>query len=479
MTHPRSLEPGLLWRARLRLAALSLLVMGTILYAAGFAMVQLLLQAQETAIQRELQTLAGTLHDSLKPALPPAAQPSAALGAVLPGLCVVGEPCTAPDALIRRHAVSATDSDRFQLRVLDHHGGLIAHSPGPQPRAAEAEAVQTGLQLVRDRSGARWAAYTIHLHHSNAPGEPTWGYLQISSSLADLDAKAERLWWLGHGVFALAMLGMALASWWLAGLAMAPLLEAYRRQVRFSADVAHELRTPLANLLAVVEAERNAMDGSGSSAASATGTSLDRVLAQGRRLQRLIADLLLLASLERPCPQSLKAVCDLAEITADVMEDFNEAAAAAHVTLEQTIQTASPRVLGIASELSRLVINLLSNAIQHSPAGGRVWLELSQRGGEITLRIRDSGPGIAAGEQARIFDRFTRVDPGRSRQRGGTGLGLAIAQAIARRHGGVITVQSTPGEGSIFSVQLPAAGRRRSSRCPACASARRADVADR
>ncbi|MGL6135014.1 MAG: sensor histidine kinase [Prochlorococcaceae cyanobacterium] len=117
--------------------------------------------------------------------------------------------------------------------------------------------------------------------------------------------------------------------------------------------------------------------------------------------------------------------------------------------------------------------------MQHSPAGGRVWLELSQRGGEITLRIRDSGPGIAAGEQARLFDRFTRVDPGRSRQRGGPGLGLAIAQAIARRHGGVITVQSTPGEGSIFSVQLPAAGRRRSSRCPACASARRADVADR
>ena len=327
MSPIRSLEPGLLWRARLRLATLSLLVMGTILYSAGLAMGRLLLQTQEAAIQRELQTLAGTLHDSLKPALPPAAQPSASLVAVLPGLCVVGEPCPAPDALIRRHALSASDPDRFQLRLLDHHGRLVASSPGDRPPASDAAAVQPGLQLQRAPSGARWATYTIHLHHSHAPGEPTWGYLQISSSLAGLDAEGERLWWLGHGVFALAMLGMALASWWLAGLAMAPLLEAYRRQEQFSADVAHELRTPLANLLAVVEAERNA----------ANGSSLDRVLNQGRRLQRLITDLLLLASLERPCPQRLKAVCDLAEITADVVEDFGEAAAAAGVTLELSL----------------------------------------------------------------------------------------------------------------------------------------------
>ena len=467
--HSRSLEPGLLWRARLRLAALSLLVMGMILYAAGLAMGRLLLQIQEAAIQRELQTLAGTLHDSLKPALPPAAQPSSSLVAVLPGLCVVGEPCSAPAGLIQPHAVSASDPERFQLRLLDRHGGLVASSPGAQPAAStsasasKAEPVQPGPQLQRDRSGARWATYTIHLHHSHAPGEPTWGYLQIASSLAGLDAEAERLWWLGHGVFALAMLGMAAASWWLAGLAMAPLLEAYRRQQQFSADVAHELRTPLANLLAVVEAEHN-----GPPPGTLAGSSLDRVLVQGRRLQRLIADLLLLASLERPCPQSLKAVCDLAEITADVVEDFGEAATAAGVTLQQASHAPGARVLGIASELSRLVINLLSNAIQHSPAGGTVRLELEQRGSEISLRIRDSGPGIPALEQARIFDRFTRVDPARSRQQGGTGLGLAIAQAIARRHGGLITVRSTPGEGSTFSVQLPAAGQRRPASARAC-----------
>ena len=446
MNAARSPAPALLWRARLRLAGLSLLVMGTLLYAAGFTMGRLLLQSQEAAIQRELQSLAGTLHDSLKPALPPQARPSAALAAVLPGLCLVGEPCTPPKDLIHRHAISASDPERYKLRVFDHHGRLLASSPGVLPPGPEPG--RLGWALTE-----RWGTYGIHLHNAHDPGEPVWGTLQISTSLAELDAEASRIWWLGHSVFLLAMLAIAAASWWLAGLAMAPLLEAYRRQEQFSADVAHELRTPLANLLALVEAERSSIPDRPHSKAEA---SLDRVLNQGRRLQQLISDLLLLASLERPCPQSQQQVCDLAEISADVLEDFGELAAAAQVKLAQGPWVAPALVRGVDSELSRLVINLLSNAIQHSPAGGRVGVELQQRGREIRLSIRDRGSGIPAAEQERIFDRFTRLDPARSRQQGGTGLGLAIAKAIALRHGGRITVESTPGEGSCFCLVLPA-----------------------
>jgi hypothetical protein len=96
---------------------------------------------------------------------------------------------------------------------------------------------------------------------------------------------------------------------------------------------------------------------------------LDRVLAQGRRLQELISDLLLLANLERPCDEAQKQVCDLAEITTDVLEDFGESAAAAHISLIQTSWLPAGRVLGLESELSRLVINLLSNAILEPFAG--------------------------------------------------------------------------------------------------------------
>jgi two-component Ni(II)/redox sensor kinase NrsS len=442
MSVKRSPAPALLWRARLRLAALSLLVMGAILYGAGFAMVRLLLQEQESALRRELQTLAGTLHDSLKSSLPPLATPSPALAAVLPGLCLVGQPCPVPNALIEHHAVSAADPARFQLRIFSPSGDLLASTPGavasgsPRPEALWEER--------RLPSGERLLSTSIHLHRAHGSGEQDWGTLQLSRSLAPFDAEAGRLGWLGHGVFTLAMAGMAIASWWLAGLAMAPLMEAYRRQEQFSADVAHELRTPLANLLALLEAERSGVGG------------LDRMLNQGRRLQQLIADLLLLASLERPADGSHLQRCNLAEISADVLEDFSEAAAAAEVTLESAIELSDVVVMGIESELSRLLINLLSNALQHSPAGGMVLVGLQRRGREIQLFVQDSGPGIPAEQQRRIFERFHRLDPARSRQQGGTGLGLAIAQAIARRHGGVISLDSAPPDGATFSLRISA-----------------------
>jgi two-component Ni(II)/redox sensor kinase NrsS len=181
------------------------------------------------------------------------------------------------------------------------------------------------------------------------------------------------------------------------------------------------------------------------------------MLSQGRRLQKLIADLLLLASLERPTQRSHLQQCNLAEICADVLEDFSEAAAAAAVTLEAAIDVSDTRVLGVESELSRLLINLLNNALQHSPPGGTVLVGLQRRGRQIQLTVQDSGPGIPAEEQRRIFERFHRLDPARCRQQGGTGLGLAISQAIARRHGGLISLQSTPGEGATFVMRLTAA----------------------
>ncbi len=452
MSAHRSPAPALLWRSRLRLAGLSLLVMGAILYGAGFAMARLLLQEQEASLRRELQTVAGTLHDSLKPSLPPTATASPALAAVLPGLCLVGSPCPAADALTERHAISAADPSRFQLRIFNPRGRLLAASPG----ALGPGRPHPVWQEQRLPDGDRWLRYSIHLHQGHGSGQQDWGTLQISRGLAPLDAEASRLWWLGHGVFALAMAGMALASWWLAGLAMAPLLEAYQRQEQFSADVAHELRTPLANLLALLEAEWDALR---RVPGPATAISLDQMLGQGRRLQQLIADLLLLASLERPAHRSHLQRCNLAEICGDVLEDFSEAATAGAMRLEMAIKTSDAVVLGVESELSRLLINLLSNALQHSPTGGTVRVSLERRGREIQVSVQDNGPGIPLEAQGGIFERFHRLDPARSRRQGGTGLGLAIAQAIARRHGGVIRVASTPGHGATFSVQLSAVRR--------------------
>lgn len=448
MTRASTPGPRLLWHARLRLAGLSWLVMGSLLYGAGFAMGRLLLQSQEDAIRRELQTLAGTLHDSLRPALPPVARPSASLVAVLPGLCVVGEPCRAQDDLIHRHVSSAHDPSRFRLRLLDPQGRLVAGSPGAFP--LEAAPADLGWTLTGGRGAERWVTYAIHLHHSQGSGEPLWGDLLISRSLADLDAEAERLWWLGHGVFALAMLGMALASWWLGGLAMAPWLEAYRRQEQFSADVAHELRTPLANLLAVVDVERS----TAASTHPQISACLNRVLEQGRRLQRLIDDLLLLASLEQPAALETQKPCRIAECLEDLIEDFSETAGGRGVSLQLRVCDPDALVRGRESELMRLLANLLSNALQHSPVGGVVRAELERQGSELWIAVTDQGAGLTDADQKRIFERFYRGDSSRSRLTGGTGLGLAIAQAIALRHRGRLTVQSEDGGGSTFTLQL-------------------------
>jgi signal transduction histidine kinase len=114
-------------------------------------------------------------------------------------------------------------------------------------------------------------------------------------------------------------------------------------------------------------------------------------------------------------------------------------------------------VVGDAAVLRKLADLLLDNALKYTPAPGRVQLSLSRAGENAVFAVHDSGPGIAEGEQAKIFERFYRVDKARSREQGGAGLGLAIAKWIAIQHQGRIAVKSEIGAGSTFSVELPTA----------------------
>jgi two-component system, OmpR family, Ni(II)-sensor and/or redox sensor kinase NrsS len=445
-------------RSRMRLAAVYLLVIGVILYGAGLGMLGLLMRSNWSALEREVETLAGTLHDSLKPLLPAEAKPSPQLAAVLPGLCLVGSPCQPAPSLIPRHAVSITDPERFYLRLLDPSGGLIAHSPG-SPRA-KAERPGPAWTVVAGPGGERFLQYSIHLHRSHTPADPganalemDWGYLQIGRSLSGLDAERQRLWWATQTIVVLALVVAGLASWWLSGLAMRPLLAAYRQQEQFTGDAAHELRAPLANLLAVVEAHRTKPPAD----AVARDQMLAAVQGQGQRLSRLISDLLLLARLDGPEAGAAMQSCSLTQIACDLLEETSEAASIAEVQLRLQGGDDDLNVLGVESELYRLVSNLLLNAIQYTPSGGEVLLSLRREGNLGLLQVQDSGMGITPADQQRIFDRFFRSDPGRSRRQGGTGLGLSIVAAIIRRHRGEIIVASKPGSGSVFTVKLPMA----------------------
>ena len=238
---------------------------------------------------------------------------------------------------------------------------------------------------------------------------------------------------------------------------MATRLEATdSEQRRFLADVAHEIATPT-----------NSISGYGLAFADGDlATEAERAEARAliesetRRLTSLIEDLRQLTRLdlaERVRPRPL----DLAEVCRASAARFLPAARAATVALEvdaKRVAIDSDRRL-----LETILDNLLSNAIRHTPAGGRVDLRLRRRRGEIVMAVRDNGVGIPPEHQRRVFDRLYRVDDARARLRGGSGLGLAIAQRAALALGGRIELDSEPARGSEFRLVLPSAGRRRGS----------------
>jgi signal transduction histidine kinase len=140
----------------------------------------------------------------------------------------------------------------------------------------------------------------------------------------------------------------------------------------------------------------------------------------------------------------------------DLVEEFSALAIASNISLTADIQTNTPiTVFGSEEQLYRLVANLITNAIQYTPASGQVIVHLKRDDHHALIQVQDTGIGIPSKEQARIFDRFYRVNSDRSRHTGGAGLGLAIAQAIAKAHQGTIQVKSELGKGSTFTVQLP------------------------
>jgi two-component system OmpR family sensor kinase len=226
-------------------------------------------------------------------------------------------------------------------------------------------------------------------------------------------------------------------------------------QRRFVGDASHELRTPLATLRGNVELLRH-MAATSPPGDDRQAAILDDLAAEAGRMGRLVADLLLLAQADAGQHLTLRPL-DLAEVARD-------AARAARLlrdgaTLEVADLTDGLWVSGHEDRLRQVLVILLDNALKFTPAGGHVTLEAerTRRNDDdwILVRVADTGPGIPRGEQERIFDRFYRGAAARSVE--GTGLGLAIARWIVEEHRGTIKVASTPGEGTVFSVRLPAA----------------------
>lgn len=223
---------------------------------------------------------------------------------------------------------------------------------------------------------------------------------------------------------------------------------AFTRQRQFTADAAHELRTPLTIMRGELDVTLRRVR-----TEEEYRETLAGVREQVMYMETLTADLLLLARSDAPLPTAMTRV-DLAEITQEVCASLTVLADARGQTL--TFEGAqSVIVAGIAADLARLIRNLVENALRYTPIGGRATVTVQTVDMTAQLEVADTGPGIAPAAIPQLFERFYRADAARSRAAGGTGLGLAIAQAIVRRHGGEIQVESTVGEGSVFTVTLP------------------------
>lgn len=216
----------------------------------------------------------------------------------------------------------------------------------------------------------------------------------------------------------------------------------------FVANVSHELRTPVT----VIRGYAETLAG-GAADPELVARFATIIHAHAERLTNLIGDLLTLSELEAKGSSLALAPLALPELVTHCCLLLEPQAMAKGLVIDIS-EVALLDVLADRPQLEQVLVNLLDNAVKYSPAGGRVTVTAAGDGDRVKVSIRDAGPGIPLHEQTRVFERFYRVDAGRSRDQGGTGLGLAIVKHIVQLHGGTVGVESVPGQGACFSFTL-------------------------
>ena len=221
-----------------------------------------------------------------------------------------------------------------------------------------------------------------------------------------------------------------------------------RRQ--FVANASHELKSPVASLEALSEAILHAVQDD-PPAATRFAT---RLISEAERLGRLVTDLLDLSRLEDPTNISTTPI-DLSNVVKNLLGETQAAARNKQMTITAQI-SADTWIRGDNHQLSLMIRNLLDNAVRYTPERGSVSVDVFREGHDVVVSVTDTGIGIPLASQARVFERFYRINDDRSRETGGTGLGLSIVKHVAELHGGHVGLQSELGEGSVFTVRLPA-----------------------
>jgi two-component system, OmpR family, sensor histidine kinase CiaH len=302
-------------------------------------------------------------------------------------------------------------------------------------------------------------------------------YLTVRSNITDvaerhsgeLEAEREselaresidRLRWQLVALDGVIIVAIGTLGYWYARRTLSPIRDLYGAQKRFVADASHELRTPLAIMKADFEVALRERAGPPGEREAELSEAVHGGLDEVDRMGAIVDDLLTLSRIDAHQEELRFSPIDLAELVRHTGEALGTMAEAARVAVKVTAPDSAVTPPPDAAHLERALRNVVRNAIEHSSPGDEVGVALSVSGDAALLRVVDSGAGIAPADLEHVFDRFYRADSSRSRNRGGSGLGLAIARWIVERHGGVITAESAPGEGTTVVLRLPLGGPR-------------------
>ena len=220
----------------------------------------------------------------------------------------------------------------------------------------------------------------------------------------------------------------------------------------FVANISHELKTPIGAVSLLAEAIDSAADDP-----DQVRRFADRLAGESRRLRDMTQDIIELSRVQGLVPLAASELIRVDQVLANAVEQNRVAADAKSIDIVSRSPKGRLVVAGHEGTLVMAVANLIANAVQYSPANSRVGIGVSSGDGVVEIAVTDQGIGIAEEERDRVFERFYRSDPARSRNTGGSGLGLSIVKHIVQNHGGDVRVWSQQGHGSTFTVRLPAA----------------------
>jgi two-component system, OmpR family, manganese sensing sensor histidine kinase len=347
--------------------------------------------------------------------------------------------------------LSSADSPKLQklltetgLEIFDFTGKRVAQSG--RVNLTLPLSIQQPIQVQSGRVRIQGVTMPIVDGDTNK----TIGYVRSSQPLTELDENLTKLdLGLGGGIL-LALIFSSIGGIWLTKQAMHPVESSFQRLQQFTADASHELRSPLMAIKSNAQVALKYPTG----IRAGDLDKFESIASATTQMTRLTEDLLWLARTDGSSHQQWMSV-ELTQVLLDVLRSPAALARSKKIDLQGEIAP-ELMVTGDRSQLLRVFTNLVENALHYTPDGGIVIVKAERIRQQIIIQIQDTGVGIAPENIPNIFDRFWRADTSRTQWAGGSGLGLAIVQSILGRHDGKITVSSTIGGGSCFTVRLPA-----------------------